>query len=318
MPKLRVLCIGFSVTEMVNSYVPRAQKISEQEDLQFEFHRCGIGGVGVETLVYLIEDILRNNPGFDRFIFEIATGSGRNEFSERRHGINDISLMRCIKEIGMAAIRQNKPFGFLNLPRLDVDYAVDIMELAVFATADYLGVPVCSISYKALFGSVDLCAMLPDKVHANELGAEFYARSLIEFASRDFVRRESGQKEPQRYFAASLADHADSVAVAYFVRHGFGAQLIEVRPGRKLTWHAVEPVRISGVTFLSGPTSGRFLVTIDGRSMIEINSFDQYCYYDRFNSAFFAPVTGTKLEIEVLPEIPIQSLIKGEANPDRG
>jgi hypothetical protein len=71
----RVLCLGYSVTELPG-YVERANAHAEAEGRPVTFLRCGWGGHSLPTLACLIDEILDATP-CDHVLLELFTGNVR-------------------------------------------------------------------------------------------------------------------------------------------------------------------------------------------------------------------------------------------------
>ena len=294
-----VLCIGFSVTEQNSSYVPAAQALCEAHGLAFHLHKCGIGGIGVATLEHIIDDIISMHSSFEEVVFELATGTGRNELVQREI-FNDMSLIECVKAIADSALRRNKVVRFLNLPRLDVDYTRDPLELAIMVVALKVGCPISSVTYEALLDRVELAGYLPDKVHVNADGACYYARALIGLLSTQMAVGASYTPATRRAFNVEFA--ASSTNYQIFERHGYGVRVVSLGEYQSLSLELGKDVEFVGVTFMCGPSCGKFQVFLDGMMLAEVESFDQHCYYERFNSAFFTPTRGRRLSVHLLAD----------------
>ena len=133
---IRVLCLGYSVTELPG-YVERANALAEAEGRPVTFLRSGWGGHSLPSIAALIDEILDALP-CDRVLLELFTGNVRY--------FDGATMRAYLDDILAATARRDLPVAFLNLHQGGVDYAAEPVAGLLAEYRALYGIPYLDIA----------------------------------------------------------------------------------------------------------------------------------------------------------------------------
>ncbi len=315
---MRVLIIGFSVTEMPGSYVPRLQRLLDQRAPSWSLTFCGLGGVTIEALSYFVDQILDEYAECDHICYEVASGNGRYIYQGKLNKSSDFeqALWSMIEALVLKAKRRNASVSFINFPRQDVLYSDDFLERIIREVCIIHHLPALELSRELFELSIPPEDFLLDSVHPTPLGAEFYAEKvyylLEQIANQSRPPALPGQSASGLGYL-SFADLSQAENKR-FERRGFSAPYIEIKGGGNIEVNLPEPMLIKGLSAIVGPKSG--IINVYTENYNSFNLYDEYCYYERMMTINEDMGVSGWVKIELSEDLPTIPLLKGE--PDLG
>ncbi|MFW7266343.1 SGNH/GDSL hydrolase family protein [Gluconacetobacter sp. Hr-1-5] len=313
---IKTLFIGFSVTEMPSSYIPRLQWLASARQLDIEIDKCGIGGITTQALPYMINRILSNQADAERVVYEVSTSYVRSVYSTHLDFTRSyyMEIWSHIEQLILCARIHGKDVAFVNLPRADVDYSDDSLEKIITQVCALYGVPVLSVSMELVLAGVPIDRILNDEVHPNAIGVEIYAEKILNFIEK------LGPAKQSKYTCLSSRIRFDSLRFAdysttnqrRFDRHGFSEEAANIREGETIVLNLPENTQIDGFSVLCGPKSGTLVVETD--AVREFVCYDKFCYYERMMTAVDSLGQTNRVSVHLLPVLPNIPLIKGESD----
>jgi len=303
---MRFLVFGFSVTAETgkqDGYVERCALRCQTERPEITIEKVGIGGMQPNHARHLIEDIVRNAKP-DALIVEIATAVYRLRAQSPEQIADHVAGMEAIFDI---CKREGIRCGILDLPQTGIREDDWLPQ-----TDEEL-----SHRYNVPLRVVPLTDdTLRDNVHPNDLGKDLYAQALLDLVVEvertvpDFSKLASHH----RYGAFLVADLLKSGhEFREFVRAGFRAPMLSLPAGKVIPVALPEPVMVTGLVILMGPTTGTLQVRT-GECGSSVNCFDRHCYYERANGKPLNPEMTDKLWLQQRADLPTAALLKGEKN----
>jgi hypothetical protein len=160
---MKILCLGFSVTEQQPGYVDViAEKL--KGDTEIEVSRVGLGGLQPSHARYLFPSIIQGHKP-DVIIIDHATPAFRNWTTD--HNSYKNSLKSLLRECYECSIR----ILLIDFPRTDVEYSNDWVTAYHSELSGKLSIPHKIIPRKE--------GILRDEVHTTELGNIYYAEEIL-------------------------------------------------------------------------------------------------------------------------------------------
>ena len=306
---VRVLCLGYSVTEEVG-YVEQAAECAAAEGADLVFLKSGWGGHSVHAIAYMIDEILDTIP-CDRVLLELFTGNVR--YYDRH------ALRFFLDQILAATARRGRPVAFLNLYQGGVDYASETVAGLLDEYEACLGIPTLDLARPvAASGPEERALWLKDGTHVTPAGADLYGRQVY-----DFVRgRGFGEAYIRRYRALPglftplrLAAMPDCSCPFAMHRNGIPLHYATIPENTSLSIDLGRTADVRAVMTTYGPLNGtlRFSSPSSERTR-DVLLYDRFSYYARsivMNVNLKGIRTLTCFQRDIVPDI---ELAKGEKN----
>lgn len=308
---LRVLCLGYSVTELPG-YVERANALAAAEGRPVTVLRSGWGGHSLPSIAGLIDEILDAIP-CDYVLLELFTGNVRY--------FDGATMRAYLDDILAATARRDLPVAFLNLHQGGVDYAAEPVAGLLAEYRALYGIPHLDIAAPvAAAGAGDITYLLKDATHVTPAGADLYGTLVYSFlrappAGRAYLDRFRGL--PGRFDALPLRTLPGLTCGFTLHRNGIPLHFLEIPEGGSAEIPLGRPRDVVGLLVTYGPQAGTLTVAdpATGRTR-GIVAYDEFSYYTRsvFRSLALPAARSLRLtQSGDLPDIPLR---KGA--PDRG
>jgi hypothetical protein len=308
---LRVLCLGYSVTELPG-YVEWANALAAAEGRPVTFLRSGWGGHSLPAIACLIDEILDAIP-CDHVLLELFTGNVRY--------FDGATMRAYLDDILAATARRNLPVAFLNLHQGGVDYAAEPVAGLLGAYRALYGIPYLDIAAPvAEAGAGDITYLLKDGTHVAPAGAELYGTLVYALMrapppGRAYLDRFRGL--PVRFDSLPLRTLPGLECGFDLRRNGIPLHFLEIPEGASVEIPLGRPRHVIGLLVTYGPRAGTLTIRDPARGRTRaITAYDEVSYYTRsvYRSAVFPAARSLTITQEAaLPDI---ALRKGE--PDRG
>ena len=305
--------IGFSVTEMASSYIPRLKALSEREGDGMRITHCGIGGINLYDLVYIVDDLL-DQQSSDWVIFEVATSSARHRYY--KDAAADRAAVRLIvdhvRSLIAACRRRGRKVAFVDLPRRDTFVEQDLLESVIARVCSHENVPHMSLSFDSYVSDYPLQIVMNDGVHPNQAGAEYYAAAIHRFMRARLQTQDKPlSSAAPRFMSLNADDLLPNVAATEFRRHGFAGRHTTIQGGAPMVVDFGKTVRLKGLSVLTGPRAATLKIAA-GDAVTDFECYDEFCYYARMKILSDLNVVTNKVALTLSPEIPEIKLLKGE------
>ena len=308
---LRVLCLGYSVTELPG-YVERANALAAAEGRPVTFLRSGWGGHSLPSIAGLIDAILDACP-CDHVLLELFTGNVRY--------FDGATMRAYLDDILAATARRNLPVAFLNLHQGGVDYTAEPVAGLLGEYRALYGIPYLDLAAPvAAAGAGDITYLLKDGTHVAPAGAELYGTLVYALMrapppGRAYIDRFRGV--PVRFEILPLRTLPGLECGFALHRNGLPLHFLEIPEGASVEIPLGRPRHVIGLLVTYGPRAGTLMVQdpATGRDRA-ITAYDAFSYYTRsvYRSAVFP--AARSLTITQTAALPDVALRKGE--PDRG
>ncbi len=298
---MRVLVLGFSVTEDNNGYV---EKINSKEDL--EITKIGLGGIQPHHLAFIVSDILKNASA-EIVVFELATAGFRSLLPQ------SLYLLAFTIILKNALFNNIKPVVF-DIPRSDIVADTDwVFKLNRSICKKY------NIQYIAAHTSFEdvVDSYLRDGIHTNEKGAQ----KLADIFEKNITISNCAHFNPKlEDFPASIRDcdlyiehvFSNSDMDVEFTRSGYKNKFVTVANSLVVNTSIKNRTYCYGVLYLMGPETGKFQLDF-GNVSRSVVALDAHCYYRRLGVTYFPNVEiGEKIVISNAQQRPEIMLLKGE------
>tara|TARA_R110002124_G_scaffold109596_12_gene262614 strand:+ start:493 stop:1470 length:978 start_codon:yes stop_codon:yes gene_type:complete len=303
---MKVLVLGYSVTAEGPGFVEIARDdIEAGSDIQLV--KAGLGGVQPHHARYLFPEILRHHQP-DAVVLDQSTPAYRTFLKSPHEYIK--TLHALLRDIQLSGLR----FGFLDLPRTDVDFGDDWVVRLHAALAEECDVPHIVVSRAE--------GLLRDEVHPTEKGRQVYATALLSLLDRLAPLNCTADR-----FEA--APHYDALMVTRLVpehmpryllsRGGYDEKMVLVGSNLTLTLPFERPCIVQGFSGLMWPRSGAFEISLGGRTF-QHQMYNEFCYYPRMGAVLFGGPNAIEsynsswMSFRQLPEQPNTPLRKGTVN----
>ena len=306
---IEVLIVGFSVTGIAEGFALKLAA-TNGPDSPIHYDLCGIGGITPTTLPFLLPRILRGRRP-DVVMLEIGTSAHRHEMDEPWEEILPIvTLVEQVQRAGALPV-------LLSLFRGGIDYTQDSFLSVCDAAAKNLGALHCNLALPMHLERPEDGGYVynMDGIHPTPETAAFYADKvhayLVERLDLIRKRRVSPRTDIAKHYAADFLADGRSVDTTYgYDRYGFRASAVPLAANETMPLRRAPESFLHGVAFLCGPRTG--VLKLEGAD-VEIQTYDQFCYYERFSTWFSrAPLAGQDLTLVQAPELPEIELLKGE------
>lgn len=293
-----VLVLGFSVTGDKNGYVELAAALDDWPE-NVSVSKVAIGGLMPAWIKFFAAGII-DGAKPDAVILELATPTFRQEPNLHKVHTETLEYLLDLCHHRRLAV------GIFDLPRTDVDEKTDWVNSYHAATAQDLG-----LGYKSVAGTPD---MFLDVVHPTQSGKAIFSRvfcDLIqEIIAAPYVP--PSYKLSRKFYAMPVTT---SLEKRVFDRAGFVADVVDLAQGEKIVQKIPPNAHLVGISFLMGPKTGFFEVTV-GDTTFDVPAYDRHCYYERFGARLFRPVTANEVTVTQTSRLSETALLKGE--PDMG
>jgi len=303
---MKVLVLGYSVTAEGPGFVEiAATRLAPTSGITLV--KAGLGGVQPYHARHLFPAILRHHKP-DAVVLDQSTPGFRGFPRGKADYFN--SLHALLRQVQAEGLR----FGFLDLPRTDVDFADDwVVDYHAELAAEY-GVPHQIVP---LAGH-----LLRDEVHPTDAGRDIFAGALISLLDR--LAPLTGPTDrfagAPRYDALMAADLVPEHMPRYRLsRGGYDEDMILVGSGLTLTLPFGQTYTVRGFSGLMWPRCGEFKIKLND-TMIRRQMYNEFCYYPRMGAVVFGTPHDTQTiraswaSFQQLPEQPDIPLRKGTVN----
>lgn len=313
--KPKVLILGFSVTADKGGFAELVRR--RAADHGIEVVVCGAGGVYPLSLPLVFEHVCRQRGPFDYVFLEIATSLYGAKVTDWKHDGLDL-----LYQIFSSIQATGAELAFINLYRDNFDYRYHVFDMLLESLAHRFNVPLLDLSAGLLAQrGVEFCrSLLRDVVHTTVEGGEFQAEAVWNFLCATLRRDTRCLPFPcpiRRREAVSFIDGCGGMESGAFSRSGLELRYGILKAGEECTIMVPPHARVSGISFLSGPLSGKLELTFRGANKIEvIQAFDEHCFYERYNYRLLNLEGCESVTCRQLEELPGVALRKGEM--DRG
>lgn len=303
---MKVLVLGYSVTAEGPGFVEiAAQKLGSGSAITLV--KAGLGGVQPYHARHLFPSILRHHKP-DAVILDQSTPGYRGFLRDRKEYFRSLhALLRDVQAQGLK-------FGFLDLPRIDVDFADDwVADYHARLAADY-GVPQVVVPLQE--------GVLRDEVHPTDTGRGIFADALLSLLDRLAPLKGPADRfaDAPRYDALMATDLVGDHMPRYLLsRGGYDENMVLVGSGLTLTLPFGRPYVVRGFSGLMWPRCGAFEIRLADQT-IHHQMYNEFCYYPRMGAVMFgAPHdlqrhTASWASFHQLPEQPDIPLRKGTVN----
>ncbi len=308
---LRVLCLGYSVTELPG-YVERANALAAAEGRPVTVLRSGWGGHSLPSIAGLIDEILDAIP-CDYVLLELFTGNVRY--------FDGATMRAYLDDILAATARRDLPVAFLNLHQGGVDYAAEPVAGLLAEYRALYGIPHLDIAAPvAAAGAGDITYLLKDATHVTPAGADLYGTLVYSFLrapppGRAYLDRFRGL--PGRFDALPLRTLPGLTCGFTLHRNGIPLHFLEIPEGGSAEIPLGRPRDVVGLLVTYGPQAGTLTVAdpATGRTR-GIVAYDEFSYYTRSVFRSLALPAARSLRLTQSGDLPDIALRKGA--PDRG
>lgn len=306
---VRVLCVGYSVTEQIG-YVERAGDCASSDGADLVFLKSGWGGHSVHAIAYMIDEILDTIP-CDRVLLELFTGNVR--YYDRR------ALRFYLDQILAATARRGRPVAFLNLYQNGVNYASETVAGLLDDYETSFGIPTLDLALPLAKSDPEERALwLKDGTHVTPAGADLYGRQVFDFVrGRGFgdayIRHY--RTLPGLFVPLKLATTPDRSRPFALYRNGIPLRYVTIPEKTSLSIDLGRTADVRAVMTTYGPLNGtlRFSSPSIERTR-DVLLYDRFSYYARsivMNVNLKGIRTLTCFQLDIVPDI---ELAKGEKN----
>jgi hypothetical protein len=298
---------------MANSYIPRLKALSEREGDGIRITHCGMGGIQLYDLVYIVDDLL-DQQASDWVVFEVATSSARNLYykdaAADRHSVR--LIVDHVRALIAACRRRGRQVAFVDLPRRDIFVEQDLLESVIARVCSHENVPHMSLSFDSYVTDYPLAIIMNDGVHPNTAGAEYYASAIHRFIkARLQTQAELTSYAPRRFSSMKAPPLMPGAATTSFARHGFRELHAPLRGGEPVTLDLGQTVRLKGLSVLTGPRASMLNIEAGGQS-VDFDCYDEFCYYFRLKMLSTLDIVTSRLTLTLGADLPDIKLFKGE------
>jgi len=289
----RVLILGYSVTADKSGFAEFVRSSTALSGMDIEVDVCGVGGLNPLTLAVLYEGHVKRYGRYDYVFLEIATSIFGTKITDwAREGL-DLFYDLC-ERIQASSAR----VALINLYRDDFNYPYHVFDMVLESLATRYELPLLDLAAGLIRREGrDFCrSLLRDVVHTNTIGAEYQAQKVCEFIKSVVQANKPQRHLPDPQYKARAIDFAPASLHRppyVFSRSGLQVDCGVLHAGESCELVIPPGARVYGISFISGPVSGEFTLSFSGIAKpIVVQTYDEHCYYSRYNFRSFPPITG--------------------------
>jgi hypothetical protein len=312
-----IVFFGLSVTEASPGVVGKLKS----RFLDREISKITFGGMHPNQVKFLFKDHLKKVDA-KYVVLEWSTSAFRGWFTHKEYCTSFIFMIAAI-------IESKKIPMVVDFPRSDVDYSNDwVVNFHTRISRD-VGIPYLDLTKKWKNYFDTYSDFLEDGIHANQAGLSFYADEVgdaLEYLVANPVKLnvdnsvfDSHSEIANLFYCEKIADMAidiEKYQTNIFSRSGYENELFVIPAGEtiQLDTGSADWI-IVGFTFISGPETGEFEISSEGTQLLQLQTYDQFCYYKRLSARIFHKHVSA-ISIRQSPVIPQVTLRKGVTNEE--
>lgn len=294
---MRILVLGFSVTADPNGFASLLSPLLPGHEVVV----VGIGGIELDPLPALFEDVTCQRGRFDVVLLEVFTsmwGRGAPLLAP--------AMVDTFHDLANRVQDTGAKLAMVSLYRSDVDYDRDTSDLLAYAIAARFDVPRLDLAGGLIRarGRAFCETLVRDGVHQTADGARFVAEQVAAFVSAVMHAVPLTLPRARNRIVAVKPE-----AQMRMDRSGYVFTYAELQEDQSLTLE-FPPSQLCGIAFVSGPTAGQIEVTAGDRRHV-VQCFDRHSYYSRYASKRLPLVPCSSVTVRQLPGVPNVELIKG-------
>ncbi|WP_306396787.1 hypothetical protein [Telluria beijingensis] len=313
----KVLLLGFSVTEDRLGYAHVAKKLLLVSHPEIDLYICGVGGITPQPLSVLFEHVDKQHGPFSHVFLEIST-SAHSKYTLH-------SVERDVLDVAYDLFRKIQTTGaevsLINLYRKDFDYEYHYFDMLLESLSARFQIPLLDLGNKLLAerGREALAPFLKDYVHTTEAGADFQGREAARFIGEVVTSGARNKKTPlprTTISSLSVISQVTNASQYWYKRGGIELTAASIDEGNEIEILIPDGYSVCGISFLSGPRSGKLGLRFDSAEMETIiSTYDEYCYYERFNYRWFnSHFSGKSVAVRQISGTPDVELRKGSVD----
>lgn len=314
-PRQRLLIFGFSCTSLRQGYattlLPSLRSTSEHTEVVVS----GLGGLGPPVVPFALDRLLAERGPFTHVLLEIGTSIYARTARESEAEATAL-IHECAHRI--TAARARPALLLLHRDGLDPQRIRWNDLLRSYCEAHQIPLIDLAEGLIADIGIEGVHSLLRDNVHTTPEGSRVLSDRMLPgilawLASEDPVPQLDAPEFVRK--AHELAPHA--VATDRFEGNNFAMNCAVLEGGESLSVQFARPLRAFGITFVYGPRSGTFSITLNGDHEFEFAGYDEFSFYRRIGMRSFGPPQGrwvSSIAIKQRSELPDVQLKAG--NPD--
>lgn len=311
-----IVFFGLSVSETPGFMDKLKSRFDDREITKISF-----GGMHPNQVKFLFKDHLKKVDA-KYIVLEWSTSAFRGWFTPKEYCTSFIFMI--------AAIIESKKIPIVvDLPRSDVDYSNDwVVNFHTRILRD-VGIPYLDLTKKWNKHFCSYSEFLVDGIHANQSGQSFYTSEIgdiLDYVVSNPVKLDvdnsvfdSASDITKLFYCEKIANITidnKNYQTQVFARSGYENELFIIPSGETIQLDTGSADRIIvGFTFMSGPDTGEFEISSEGTRLLQLQTYDQFCYYKRLNSTIFHKHVSSMV-IRQSPVIPQVALRKGAANEE--
>lgn len=295
---MRVLCLGFSVTDLKGYAAELGREMADCEIVS-----VGIGGIDIQPLPPIFSEVTDQHGVFDLVVLEIFTS-----LFAKSQPVSANKTIEILHDLLFRIQATGAKVAFLKLYRDDIDQEGSGFDLAMEGLATRYGIPLLNFGkdVRREHGLDYLRGLLTDAVHLTADGARDVARRAAPWI-RQAAQTAQQSVPPPQVTRSKLLPSEDG----RMERTGYAFPFSVLNPGETIELD-VGDARTVGLAYVAGPQAGAIEITGGGR-VLQHQCYDQHCYYSRYAFLQLPSMTG-KIGIRQLDTTPDVKLLKGEAD----
>jgi hypothetical protein len=290
--KLRIKCIGFSVTGFGNPSYPIAmENCFKKSGDQVEVSYSSVGGLSIDALPYLLKTIVKKDE-VDLVIVEIATSWFSFVRTHQEEANNYVKLIiSYLESIHVRII-------FLNLYRKDTnDNDIVVQAIQNFAKDKY---PILDFKehYRKQFLEMNNDGTT-DGVHPTPETIDHFSSNICEFIRENFnsLKQHRTDLKEESYFDLLTLKMTENNNHFFDNRHGLAMSSVKISQGEVIEMNFEKKQRISGIFYIFGPDTNQVNLTLDDEC-INIPMRDEMSFYRRIGYRYLGVRDVEYLRIE--------------------
>lgn len=302
--KLKIKCIGFSVTGFGNPSYPIAmENCFKKAEEQVAVSYSSVGGLSIDALPYLLKTIVKKDE-VDLVVIEIATSWFSFVRTHQEEANNYIKLIiSYLESIHVRII-------FLNLYRKDtIDNDIVVQAIQNFAKDKY---PILDFKehYRKQFLETGSDGTT-DGVHPTPETIDHFSSKICEFIRTNFdsLTQNPLDLKEAAYFDLLTLKMTENNNHFFDNRHGLAMSTVKLCQGEVIEMNFEKKQRISGIFYMFGPDTNQVNLTLDAES-INIPMRDEMSFYRRIGYRYLGVRDVGYLKIEHPLELMEAKLIR--------